>query len=119
MDPREIPFTNDVLDENSDLLVHVVDASNPRAQQQIESVDKILADLGLDKIPQIIALNKSDLLSPDQIELLQRQILLDKHADSVAISAIRRDSLPALLQRIAASIGDFGFEERIIAAQAK
>jgi GTPase len=104
---------------DSDLLVHVVDASNPRAQQQIESVDKILTDLALDKIPQIIALNKADLLFPDQIELLQRQILLDKHADSVAISAIHRNSLSDLVQRIAALIGDFGFEERIITAPAK
>jgi GTP-binding protein HflX len=104
---------------DSDLLIHVVDASNPRAQQQIGSVDKILAELGLEKIPQIIALNKSDLLESGQIELLQRQILLDKHADSVAISAIHRNSLNALTERIAASIGDFGFEDRIIAAKAK
>ena len=104
---------------DSDLLVHVVDASNPRARQQIESVDKILADLGLEKIPQIIALNKSDLVAADEIELLQRQILLDKHTDSVAISAIHRNSLNSLTERIAANIGDFGFEDRIIAAKAK
>jgi GTP-binding protein HflX len=104
---------------DSDLLIHVVDASNPRAGQQIDSVDKILTGLGLEKIPQIVALNKSDLLEPDEIELLQRQILLDKHADSVAISAIHRSSLNDLTERIAASIGDFGFEDRIIAAKAK
>ena len=104
---------------DSDVLVHVVDAANPRAKQQIESVDKILSDLGLEKIPQIIALNKSDMLDADQIELLQRQILLDKHADSVAISAIHRSTLSHLTERIAANIGDFGFEDRIIAAKAK
>ncbi len=100
---------------DSDLIVHVVDAANPRAQQQIASVDKILGDLGLDQIPQIIALNKSDLLDADEIESLQRQILLDKHVDSVAISAIHRNSLSALAECIAASIGDFGFANRIIA----
>jgi hypothetical protein len=46
-------------------------------------------------------------------------MLLDKHVDSVAISAIHRNSLNELTERIAASIGDFGFEDRIIAAKAK
>jgi GTPase len=85
---------------DSDLLVHVVDASNPRAVQQIQAVEKILNDLELNRIPQIIVLNKSDLLSADEIADLQRQITLDKHADSVAISAIRKDSLRPLTERI-------------------
>lgn len=104
---------------DSDLLVHVVDASNPRAQQQIASVDKILKDLKLDQIPQLIALNKTDLLNEEQIESLHRQIELDKHIDSVAISAIQRGSLDVLAERIAAVIGDFGFEKRNVAAQTK
>jgi GTPase len=104
---------------DSDLIVHVVDAANPRALQQVASVDKILDDLELGRIPQIIALNKTDLVTDDQLESLQKQLSLDKHVDSVAISAIRRRSLSALAERISASIGDFGFENRIIAAQAK
>ena len=104
---------------DSDLIVHVVDAANPRALQQVASVDKILDDLELGHIPQIIALNKSDLVTTDQLESLQRQLSLDKHIDGVAISAIHRKSLSALAERISASIGDFGFENRIIAAQAK
>lgn len=104
---------------DSDLLVHVVDASNKAALQQIASVDSILTDLELDAIPQVIALNKSDLLSAEDIDSIQRDIMLDKHIESVAISAIHRSSLSSLAERIAASIGDFGFEKRIIAAQAK
>ena len=104
---------------DSDLIVHVVDAANPRALQQIASVDKILSDLDLGRIPQIIALNKADLVTEDEVETLQRQLSLDKHVDGVAISAIHRRSLSALAERISASIGDFGFEKRIIAAQAK
>jgi len=104
---------------DSDLIVHVVDASNPRALQQIASVDKILQGLDLDRIPQIIVVNKSDLMKRQEIEVLQRDILLDKQAESVAISAIHRNSLSVLAERVAATIGDFGFEKRIIAAQAK
>lgn len=84
----------------SDLLVHVVDATNPRAVHQVESVEKILSDLELSDIPQMIVLNKADLLSDDQIEDLRRQLSLDNHADSVAISAIRKDSLRPLTERI-------------------
>lgn len=91
---------------DSDLLVHVVDASNSRAMQQIESVEKILSDLELNSIPQIIVLNKADLLSPGEIEDLQREISLDNHADSVAISAIRKDTLRPLTERIGQRVVD-------------
>ena len=85
---------------DSDLLVHVVDASNPRAIQQIESVDKILHELKLNEIPQIIVLNKADLLDEVSIEALERQISLDKSADIVAISAIQSKTLRSLVEKI-------------------
>jgi GTPase len=92
---------------DSDLLVHVVDASNPRSLHQIESVDKILGDLQYTSIPQIIVLNKADLISPEEIATLQRQISLDKGVECVAISANARDTLKPLVERIAARIGSF------------
>ena len=101
---------------DSDLLVHVVDASNPRAMQQIESVEKILSDLELNSIPQIIVLNKADLLSQQEIEDLQREISLDNHADSVAISAIRKDSLRPLTERIGQRVIDIPTAESEAAA---
>jgi GTP-binding protein HflX len=85
---------------DSDLLVHVVDASNPRALAQIESVEKILLDLKLNEIPQLIVLNKADLLEENDIEALKRQVLLDKQLESVAISAIKPETLPPLLEKI-------------------
>jgi GTPase len=92
---------------DSDLLVHVVDASNPRALQQIGSVDKILSDLELKAIPQLIVLNKADLLDDESIEALSRQVQLDKEVDCVAISAIRKESLRPMVEKIAAVIGKF------------
>jgi GTP-binding protein HflX len=92
---------------DSDLLVHVVDASNPRVIHQIESVDKILADLQYNSIPQIIVLNKADLVSGEEIETLRRQIALDKGVECVAISANVRESLKPLVEQIAARIGTF------------
>lgn len=44
----------------ADLLLHVVDASNPARDQQIADVDAVLAEIGASGIPQIRVLNKID-----------------------------------------------------------
>ncbi len=85
---------------DSDLLVHVVDAANPRAIQQIESVEKILLDLNFNEIPQLIVLNKADLVDAPTLELLTRQIELDTRYEVVAISAIQSTTLRNLMTRI-------------------
>jgi GTP-binding protein HflX len=92
---------------DSDLLVHVADASNSRVLQQIESVEKILTDLGLNQIPRIIVLNKSDLLKPHEAALLERQITLDTPTECVSLSAIHRETLRPLIERVAVRIGKF------------
>jgi GTP-binding protein HflX len=101
---------------DSDLLIHVVDASNPRVMQQISSVNKILHDLKYDRIPQIMVLNKSDLLNADQIAGLKRQIELDTHLTSVAVSAIRRESLGPMVEMIAAMVPSY--ESRVMSYEA-
>ncbi|MDQ3130793.1 MAG: GTPase HflX [Acidobacteriota bacterium] len=85
---------------DSDLLVHVVDAANPRAIQQIESVEKILLELKLNEIPQIVVLNKADLLDEVSLLALKRQLSLDKDRESVSISAIQPKSLKLLIEKI-------------------
>jgi GTP-binding protein HflX len=85
---------------DSDLLVHVVDAQSARVLQQIASVNKILGDLNFSSIPQLVVLNKTDLLAADDIEILKRQILLDSGQTSVAISAIRRETLRPMAEII-------------------
>jgi GTPase len=85
---------------DSDLLVHVVDASNPNAAAQIESVEKILLDLKLNEIPQIIVLNKADLLDEPLLNGLERQIELDKHRETVSVSAIQSKTLKPLIEKI-------------------
>jgi GTP-binding protein HflX len=44
------------------LLVHVVDASNPRRDEQIAHVDTVLAQIGAQEIPQLLVYNKIDRL---------------------------------------------------------
>ncbi|MBI5435660.1 MAG: GTPase HflX [Nitrosomonadales bacterium] len=45
----------------ADLLLHVVDANNPVRDDQIAEVNKVLAEIGAQHIPQILVLNKIDL----------------------------------------------------------
>jgi len=65
---RELPHTlveafRATLEEtvHADLLLHVVDASSSVREQQIAEVNKVLAEIGADAIPQILVWNKIDL----------------------------------------------------------
>lgn len=64
---RELPHTlvaafRATLEEtiHADLLLHVVDSSSPVRDEQIEEVNKVLAEIGADHIPQILVWNKID-----------------------------------------------------------
>jgi GTP-binding protein HflX len=57
---------------NADLLVHVVDAANTDAYNQIESVNKVLAEIGCSQKPALLALNKVDIVRKvGELEMLQ------------------------------------------------
>jgi GTP-binding protein HflX len=45
----------------ADILLHVVDSGSPNRDEQIAEVNKVLQEIGADKIPQILILNKIDL----------------------------------------------------------
>ncbi len=53
--------------ESADLLIHVIDASNPDYPAQMESVEHILEELDLHRIPCIQAFNKMDLVDADRL----------------------------------------------------
>jgi GTPase len=50
---------------DADLLLHVVDGSDPRRQKHIEAVQSVLADLGLAGAPRLVVLNKCDATGPE------------------------------------------------------
>ena len=50
---------------DADLLLHVVDASNPDHLLQIAQVQSVLADIGAQDIPQLLVFNKTDALAPE------------------------------------------------------
>jgi GTP-binding protein HflX len=89
----------------SRLLIHVVDASNPRWEQQIASVDRILAELEFDRIPCLLVFNKVDLVDKATVEVMVRRTSLQYGSESLAISALSAGTFTPLLQRIATALG--------------
>jgi len=87
---------------DSSLLIHAVDISNPRWPQQVHAVKRILAELRLAEIPSILALNKSDLVDPETIGSIVSHAQQLDAGEAVVISAIRQESLGALLERAGA-----------------
>ena len=92
--------------DSSRLLIHLVDAANPRWKQQIESVDRILAELHVEKIPQLLVLNKCDRVDRVTLDAILRELSLDAGIEAITISALRRDSLSPLLERMEQSLGN-------------
>ena len=84
----------------SRLLIHVVDAANPRWRQQVSAVDRILTELEFNQIPRLFVFNKSDLLDVPTIDGLMRQVSLEFGNEPLAVSATKTESLQPLLRQI-------------------
>lgn len=79
---------------DADLLIHLVDISNPRFPQQIESVERILGELELLEKPRLLVFNKIDRLKPEEVYNICARY------NAIGISAIDRKTFMPLLQRI-------------------
>lgn len=92
------------LEEISDsrVLIHLIDASNPRWEQQLESVEKILTELELSGIPRVVVFNKADLVDSDALDALLRQTCADGSRRCVAVSALDPHSLRPMLETLGA-----------------
>jgi len=88
---------------DADVLVHVLDISHPNAQEQADTVQRVLKELEIGEIPQIVALNKVDRVGAGTAgEVDALAVELGIPADHVAVSALHRWGLDTLLQRIEA-----------------
>jgi GTP-binding protein HflX len=74
------------------LLLHVVDASNPTAEDQIKAVNAVLKELGCDQKPSLLVLNKVDRLT-DRSYL---HVLQSHHPRAIPISAAAKQGLDSL-----------------------
>ncbi|MBL8466925.1 GTPase HflX [Methyloversatilis discipulorum] len=116
---RDLPHTlvaafHATLEETAgaDLLLHVIDASAPDRDAQIAAVDKVLAEIGADAVPQIRVLNKVDLVPA-----------LAPGADSGACDTIQTARVSARtgagLADLRAAVTQRLIDERIAAANRK
>lgn len=96
------------LDElhDADLLLHVVDVSSPYIDDHIQAVETILTDLNLGDIPQLIVLNKADLVSPEIAANMARLY------QGVVISAHDSDTLSSLIHCLQDLLGEEITEEQ-------
>lgn len=80
----------------SDLILHVVDASHPNMEEQIQVVKDTLKEINAPNINTILVFNKIDLLK----DTSQIEILSDRYPESIFISAIRAININSLIQKI-------------------
>jgi GTP-binding protein HflX len=90
----------------ADLALHVVDASAPDAVSQIATVHAVLQEIGAERVPEVLVLNKIDIALPETVAALRRV-----YPDALQASALTgagvnelRDALATRLQTLTGSI---------------
>ena len=87
----------------ADLIVHVVDASEPEERRLVDmaAVDEVLEEIGAGEKPRLLVLNKADLLDEDA-----RHEVAIAHPDAVLVSALADEGLETLRERIEAAFAE-------------
>ncbi len=93
---------------DADLLLHVVDASNPNFPEQIAEVQRVLVEIGAADIPQVLVFNKLDAIEAERRPL---QVEDSYEVDGVAsprvfVSACQGEGVLQLRQRLARIVND-------------
>jgi GTPase len=92
---------------HAELLLHVVDAANPMAPEQMHEVDRVLGEIGAAELPQILVFNKLDSLPDSQrpraaVDWLEREA--GRRLPRVFVSARSGEGLEALRVCIAQTL---------------
>ncbi|WP_291321742.1 GTPase HflX [Desulfonatronospira sp.] len=74
------------------VLVHVADASHPEVEEQVNAVQELLILLGLQNKPQLMVLNKWDMVQDEK-----KQILQNVFRDAITVSALEEKTLEPLV----------------------
>jgi len=85
--------------EQADLFLHVVDASSPHRDEQMESIERILHDMGLGKTERVTFYNKCDRID-DPLE----RLALERRDGALTGSAMSRPTLLPLMERLEETI---------------
>jgi len=84
---------------DSDVILHVVDASHPDPAAQLRTVREVITEVGAQSVPELVVFNKSDL-----IDETQRLVLHGLAPDAVFVSARTGEGIEALRARIASAL---------------
>ena len=79
----------------ADLLVHVVDGSAPDAELQVAAVHGVLTEIGAGDLPELVVLNKLDLVGPEQSD-----VGFGPSADVLRVSALTGEGVDKLVEAI-------------------
>ncbi len=85
----------------AELLLYVLDASHHAIEEHDRTVRKVLKDLGADRIPHIVVLNKADHLTQEDRVAMER-----KYPGSIALSALTGEGCSALMVEIERRLED-------------
>jgi GTP-binding protein HflX len=84
---------------DSDLILHVVDGSHPDPEGQIAAVREVFAEIGADKVPEMIVINKADVADPMVIARLRQ-----REPHSVVVSAKTGEGVSEALAAVEADL---------------
>lgn len=93
---------------DADLLLHVVDASNPNWPEQLQEVQRVLHEIGAQDVPQLLVFNKCDALPEGNEPRAQRDHyeVDGRQLDRVFVSAQSGEGLALLRQALAEIVRD-------------
>lgn len=83
--------------KEADLLLHVIDASDPKVFEKINVVEDVLAQLKCDTKPRLYVFNKIDLCRPDDIVIFEQTF---QEFSPIFVSALQRENLDSLLNAL-------------------
>lgn len=83
--------------KEADMLLHIIDMSDPKALEKINVVEDILAQLESDTKPKIYVFNKMDAVSPETVDHFAEAF---RDSYPVFVSALKRENFEELSQRI-------------------
>ena len=88
----------------ADLLLHVIDASDPDWEEHREVVHEVLDDLDLTERPQLLVFNKTDRITHEEEEDLRTRVRALEETPAVFVSALREESLTRIRDALKARI---------------
>ena len=83
---------------DADLILHLADASHAQCEEQIRTVERTIEGMELCSMPQLLVLNKSDLVDDETL------VNMGKRHDALSVCALDRDTLQPLMEKLATRI---------------